>query len=107
MDIDFSWLDDLKEVISNGVSASSKVVKNLDSDDYKNIANVVGTIGQYESAKMQQKQFDDMMDFKMKDYNRSVDRQNEAQNNLNIGIDNVFGKTKVDCTLNPLHPDCL
>ena len=100
MDLDFEWLKDL------GKSAVS-AVKKLDSDDWGNIANVVGTVGKYESAKAQQEQFDEMMKFKLDDYNRQVATQDTAQNNLNSSLNSVFGKQKVDCSLDPLHPDCV
>lgn len=102
------WWDSFTDFISGAASSAKNMLGNVNGDMLKGTAAVASAIGQYQANKQNQEQFDDMMKLKIDDYNRSIEKQDEAQNALNTGLDNVFGvkKKKVDCLLDPTNAAC-
>lgn len=114
-----SWWDDFTTFIGDAgsktadflgeaASGAKNMLGKLDGDTLKGTAAVASAIGQYQAAEENKRQFEQMMQLKLDDYNRSVEKQDEAQNALNTGLDNVFGvkKKKVDCLLDPTNAAC-
>lgn len=107
-----SWFDDLIGAISTGASKTADILKDtVTADGLKGTAAVASAIGQFQSAQESKRQFNELMDLKLADYNHTLERQAEAQSALDTGVDNVFGtpkkKVTVDCTTDPTNPACL
>jgi len=114
-----SWWDSFTEFIGDAgskaadflgdaASGAKNMLGKFDGDMLKGTAAVASAIGQYQNAQENKRQFESMMQLKMDDYNRSIEKQDEAQNALNTGLDTVFGvkKKKVDCLLDPTNAAC-
>lgn len=108
-----SWFEDLIGAVTSGASKATDVLKDtVTADGLKGTAAVASAIGQYQSTQESKRQFNELMDLKLADYNHTLDRQNQAQNAFDTGVDNVFGaqqkkKVTVDCTADPTNPACL
>lgn len=80
-----TWWSDFTGLLGAG---KDFLKDNISADGLKGVSAVAGAIGQFQSNKESKRQFDEMMDIKLDEYNRQVKRQETNDANLATGFAN-------------------